>query len=77
MKVEQAKEIITEYYEKIKDGDLVQIEVYRPKRKKDKYKVKVLSAKARKVKVVEQNKVKLKENMSDKEKNILRSWLGM
>jgi predicted metalloprotease with PDZ domain len=76
MKVEQAKEIITEYYEKIKEGDLVQIEIYRPKRK-NKYKVKVLSAKAKKVKVVENNKVKLKENMSEKEKNTLRSWLGI
>jgi predicted metalloprotease with PDZ domain len=76
MKVEQAKEIITEYYEKIKEGDLVQIEIYRPKRK-HKYKVKTLSAKARKVKVVENNKVKLKEDMSEKEKNTLKSWLGM
>jgi predicted metalloprotease with PDZ domain len=77
MKVEQAREIISEYYEKIREGDLVQVEIYRPKRRKGKYKIKTLSAKARKVKVVENNKVKLKENMSDKEKNTLRSWLGM
>jgi predicted metalloprotease with PDZ domain len=77
LKIEEARDIIAAYYENVKEGDEVTVEVYRPKRKKGAYKIKVLKAKAKKVKVTEYNKVSLKENISDKEKQTLRSWVGM
>ena len=77
LKLDSAKEIFNDYFDNVKEGDLVKIEVYRPKRKAGKYKVKTLSAKARKIKIVERNQLNLRENITEKEKFILRSWLGL
>lgn len=75
--IETAKETFADYYQNLKEGDEVTIEIYRPKKIGKKFKVKTLKAKARKVKVVEYNKIRLKENISEKEKETLRSWLGL
>lgn len=73
---ETAKEVFANYFETLKEGDDVTIEVYRPKGRK-KFKVKELKAKARKIKVVEYNKIVLKESISEKEKQTLRAWVGL
>ena len=77
LKMESAKEVIADYFTNVKEGDDVTVEVYRPKKRKGKYKVKVLKAKAMKVKITETNKISLKETMTDAEKLTLRTWLGM
>ncbi|MES2678926.1 MAG: peptidase M61 [Bacteroidota bacterium] len=77
LQVEQAKEIITEYYSNLKVGDKVTVEVYRPKGKKGKYKVKTLTAKAVKVKVIRKNQLTLKTDVTEKESATLKSWLGI
>jgi predicted metalloprotease with PDZ domain len=73
--LENVKEIISDYYSNVKEGDKVTIEVYRPT--KGKYKVKTLKAKAKKVKIVEKNKIALKENITEKQKQTLRTWVGL
>lgn len=77
LEMESAKEVIADYFTNVKEGDDVTVEVYRPKKRKGKYKVKVLKAKAMKVKITETNKISLKETMTDAEKLTLRTWLGM
>ena len=77
LKIESAKEVFNEYFSTVKDGDPVTIHVYRPKRKTGKYKLKVLKANARKVKITERNKITLKEQISEKEKQTLKAWVGM
>ncbi len=77
LKIEEAKEIITSYYAGLKVGDKVTVEVYRPKSKKGKYKVKTLSAKAVKVKTIRKNQLTLKTDVSEKESATLKSWLGI
>ncbi|MCW3077452.1 MAG: peptidase [Bacteroidetes bacterium] len=77
LKVENVKEIISNYYKNLKENDKVTIEVYRPKNKKGKYKLKTLTANAKKVKVIEQNKIALKENLTEKQKQTLRAWVGI
>lgn len=74
--LENAKEIIGEYYENVKEKDKIVVEVYRPA-KGGTYKLKTLKAKARKVKIIEEHKISLKENMSEKQKQTLRAWLGI
>ncbi len=75
--VEKVKQVIADYYDTIKEGDVITIEVYRPKGKKGKFKLKTLSAKARKIKIVEYNKISLSKDITDKQKQILRSWVGL
>jgi predicted metalloprotease with PDZ domain len=77
LKIEEAKEIITAYYSDLKVGDKVTVEVYRPKLKKGKYKLKTLSAKAVKVKTISKNQLTLKTDVSEKESTTLKSWLGI
>lgn len=75
LKIEGIKEIITNYYETIKEGDKVTIEIYRKKGKK--YKVKTLTATAKKVKTVRKNQISLKQQLTDKQKQTLRAWVGL
>lgn len=77
LKIEQAKEIITEYYANLKEGDKVTVEVFRPKGKKGKFRKKTLSAKARKVKTIRKNQLTLKKDVSEKQSATLKSWLGL
>jgi hypothetical protein len=55
----------------------VEIEVYRPKRKLGKYKVKTLKAKASKVKIIEKNQITSLNETTDKQKQTLKVWLGL
>lgn len=76
MRIEGAREIVTEYYRTVKEGDIVTFEVYRPKKRKGKYKVKTLSAGARKVKSIRKNQLSLIENVTEKQSATLKSWIG-
>jgi predicted metalloprotease with PDZ domain len=76
IKMEAIKEIINNYYETVKEGDKVTVEIFRPKSKKGKYKVKTLSAIAKKSKTIRKNQIALKQKLSDKQKQTLRAWVG-
>lgn len=77
LKIEVAKEVITEYYASVKEGDRVTVEVYRPKRKKGKFKIVTLEAKAQKVKTIRKNQLSLKTDVTEKQSATLKSWLGI
>jgi predicted metalloprotease with PDZ domain len=77
IKLEKVKEMIGDYYGSLKEGDKVTIEIYRPKMRKGKYKVKTLSATAKKVKIVRKNQITLMKDISDKQKLTLKSWIGL
>ncbi|MDX2173410.1 MAG: peptidase M61 [Bacteroidota bacterium] len=77
LKIDSVKEIMRNYFETVKEGDKVEFEIYRPKRKQGKYKVKKLQASAKKVTVVRKNQITLMENISDKQKQTLKAWLGL
>jgi len=77
LKLEAIKDVMSDYFETVKEGDNVEIEVYRPKRKSGKYKVKVLKAKAKKVKITRKNQITLKEDITAKQKQTLKAWLGL
>jgi predicted metalloprotease with PDZ domain len=77
LKLDNLKEIINNYYNNVKEDDMVTIEVYRPKGNSGKYKQKTLKAKARKVKITQQNKIGLKEQLTEKQKQTLRAWVGL
>ena len=68
LKIEMVKEVIGTYYKTVKDNDKVVVEIYRPKRKAGKYKVKTLKAKAKKVKITRKNQITLSENITEKQK---------
>jgi len=76
IKMEAIKEIINNYYETVKEGDKVTVEIFRPKSKKGKYKVKLLSAIAKKSKTIRKNQIALKQKLSDKQKQTLRAWVS-
>jgi predicted metalloprotease with PDZ domain len=75
--LQSLRDVITHYYETVKVGDKVVVEVYRPKGKSGEYKLKRLSAKARMVKVVKKNQVNLASELSEKQKLVLRTWVGL
>lgn len=77
LKMDNIKETITNYYETVKEGDKVTIEIYRPKGKAGKYKVKSLTAVAKKIKITRKNQINLQERISDKQKQTLRAWVGL
>lgn len=77
LKIDSVKEIMRNYFETVKEGDRVEFEIYRPKRKQGKYKVKKLQANAKKVTVTRKNQITLMENISDKQKQTLKAWLGL
>lgn len=77
LKLEQIKEIVSDYYNTVKEGDKVVFEINRPKNKKGKYKTMQLSGIAKKVKVVRYNQIQLNKEMSDHQREVLRSWVGI
>jgi len=78
VRLDNAKDVLNEYYQNLKEKDKVVIEVRRPKKgKTTEFKTKSLKAKAKKVKVIEENKLSLKENITDKQKQTLRAWVGL
>jgi predicted metalloprotease with PDZ domain len=76
IKIEKVKEIISDYYSHLKEGDKVTLEVYRPKMRKGKYKVKTLSATAKKVRIVRKDQISLMKDVSEKQKATLKSWIS-
>lgn len=77
LKLEELRDIISNYYSNVKEGDDVSIEIYRPKNRRGKYKVLTLTAKAVKVKVKRENQIALVKEMTEKQKKTLKSWVGM
>ena len=77
LKIELVKEVIGTYYETIKENDKVEIEIFRPKKKAGKYKVKTLKAKAKKVTITRKNQITLSETITDKQKQTLKAWAGL
>lgn len=76
LKIESVKDVIGNYFNTVKEGDKVTIDIYRPKGK-GKYKAKILKAKAKKIKITERNKIALKEKLTEKQKQTLRAWIGL
>lgn len=78
LKVEKLKDIIGGYYAALKEGDKVTVDVYRPRKIfKKKYKLVTLTAPARKVKMMRKNQIRIMEDISDKQKQTLKSWVGL
>jgi predicted metalloprotease with PDZ domain len=73
--IENIKAVFGQFFENVKDGDEVKVEVLRPKRKKNKYKKVILTAKARKVEQKEYNTINVKPQLTDKEKVTFSGWL--
>lgn len=72
--IENIKSVFGQFFDTVKEGDLVKLEVMRPKRKK-KFKKVELKATARKVEQKEYNIINVKKPMSDKEKVTFKGWL--
>ena len=77
IKIEKMREMLSEYYSNLKAGDKVSIEVYRPKWRKGKYKLITLSATAKKIKTSRKNKIELSKNITESQKQTLKSWLSL
>ncbi len=77
LQIENVKEAISDYYDNVKEGDVITINIYRPKMRKGKYKQKVLSATARKVKIVRRDQITLMKDVTEKQKETLKSWMGL
>lgn len=77
LRIENVKDAIGEYYGTVKEGDVVSLEIYRPKMRKGKYKVKTLSATARKMKMTRKDQISLMNDVSEKQKSTLKSWVGL
>jgi predicted metalloprotease with PDZ domain len=72
--MDNIKSIFGQFFDNVHEGELVKIEVMRPKRKK-KFKKTLLTAAARKVEQKEYNIINVKKPMSDKEKVTFKGWL--
>jgi len=77
LKVDSIREIVTDYYSNLKEGEKVSIDILRPKRKPGKYKTKTLTALARKIKTVRRNQINLKSNVTEKQKQTVKAWVGL
>lgn len=78
IELENLKQIVQEYYQDIREGQKITVTVERPgKLRKHKYHTKTLSATAKKVKTTRRFQVKLKDQISDQEKQTMRSWVGI
>lgn len=76
IKIEKVKEIISNYYENLNEGSTVTIEVFRPKKiRKNKYKLTVLTATAKRVEITRKNQIRLTPELSPKQENTLKSWI--
>lgn len=74
LQTDKIREIITNYYNSLREGDEVYVTVYRPKFIRGHYKLKTLSAKATKVAVVRKNQISLMKDLSDSQKLTLKRW---
>jgi predicted metalloprotease with PDZ domain len=73
IKINEFREVIQQYFETVKEGDVVTIDVVRGK----KLKQKTLKAKAKKVRSKLYNQIVVIENMSDTQKQNLKNWVGL
>jgi len=74
--IESIKRVFSDHFNTVKEGDLVKMEIMRPKGNKGKYKRKELSAKAKLVDIKEYNLINVKPELSDTEKAVFNGWLG-
>jgi len=71
-------EIIQNHLSTIQEGEMVRMQVYRPKnKKKKKFTLITLEAPATKVEIIRKNVVQLEENFSEEQKKILSAWTGI
>jgi len=76
IRTDKIREIITDYYNNLKEGDRVTVEVYRPKFFKKKYKLVKLNATAKKVMVIRKNQINLMKDVNDSQKQTLKTWIS-
>jgi predicted metalloprotease with PDZ domain len=74
--LENARDVIGDFMGKTKEGDKLEVTVYR-KNKKGEYQEKVLSGKVKKVKVMEENIIDVLKDADDKQIAARRAWLGI
>lgn len=74
--LDNAREVVGDFMSTTAVGDKLVIEVYR-KDKKGRYKLKKLSGKVKKVKVVEKNIIDVSKNPTEKQITARRTWLGI
>lgn len=74
--LENAQEVVGDFMSTTKVKDKLVIEVYR-KDKKGNYKLKKLSGKVKKVKVIEKNLLDITKEPTDKQVTARRAWLGI
>lgn len=78
LKVEEIRNIVSDYYETLKEGDVVEIVVFRPKKlNKKKFNRVTLSAPAQLVEVKRGSLISMAETISDRQKQTLRAWIGL
>ncbi len=77
LKLTDLKQVFQNYFESVKEGDAMAFEVYRPKRKVGKYKVKLLKAQAKKIKTIHKNQIKFKDTLTEKQKQTIKAWVGL
>jgi predicted metalloprotease with PDZ domain len=74
--LQSLRDVIGDFYHNVREGDKVVLEVNRPK-KNGKYKMKKLTARAKKVESIRKNQVNLVEKMTDRQKLTLQTWMGV
>ncbi|HRD38570.1 MAG TPA: peptidase M61, partial [Bacteroidia bacterium] len=74
--LDNAREVVGDFMSTTAVGDKLVIEVYR-KDKKGRYKLKKLSGKVKKVKVIEKNIIDVSKNPTEKQITARRTWLGI
>lgn len=74
--LDNAREVVGDFMSTTAVGDKLVIEVYR-KDKKGKFKLKKLSGKVKKVKVIEKNIIDVSKNPTEKQITARRTWLGI
>lgn len=75
--INELKGTVSEFYNTVKEGDMVEMLVDRPKGRKGKFKAVTLKAPARKVKIVRTNQIQLEKELNDKQRRTLSSWAGV
>lgn len=76
IQIETLRETVNTYFEDVREGSITTIVVYR-KGLFGKYKEKTLSAKARQIEVVRKNQLSIAPEISEKQKETMRSWLNI
>jgi predicted metalloprotease with PDZ domain len=77
IQIETLRELIRSYYEDIREGQDITITVYRKTWRKGHFKQKTLTAKARKVKVIRKNQLSILPEVTEQQKETMRTWIGI